>query len=73
MKYQEPKIHLMNKSFSAYAVCVSGEQAEAVTSCLTGVSAVNSACAQGVHPGLSCNSGTLPGNDCASGAGDSEW
>ncbi len=73
MKYQEPKIYSMNESFSAYAVCVSGGKATHPSSCLSGVSAANSSCSQGVHPALSCKSGTLPGNVCASGTGDSEW
>jgi hypothetical protein len=73
MKYKEPKLYPMHKTFTAYAVCASGNEAAKPSSCLTGVSAANSACSQGVHPGLSCNSGTLPGNDCVSGSGDSEW
>jgi len=73
MKYQEPKIHPMNESFSAYAGCFSGNLATTPSSCLTGVSATKTACSQGVHPGRGCTSGTLPGDDCASGAGDSEW
>jgi len=73
MKYHEPKLHFMNKSSIAYAVCVSGNQATIPSSCLTGVSASQSACSEGVHPGHNCSSGTLPGNECVSGAGDSEW
>ena len=73
MKYQKPKLHPMDKSFSAYAACVSGDQAARPSSCLTGVSAAKSACSQGVHPEFNCTSGTLPGKDCVSGAGDSEW
>jgi hypothetical protein len=73
MKYQEPKLHPMNESFSAYAACVSGNKAAAPASCLTGVSAAKTDCSQGVHPGRGCTSGTLPEKDCASGAGNSEW
>jgi hypothetical protein len=73
MKYQRPELHPMDESFPAYGACVSGDQASQSISCLSGVSATQSACNQGVHPEFSCTSGTLPGNDCASGSADSEW
>lgn len=73
MKYQRPKLYPIDKAFPAYAACVSGNEATRTTSCLTGVSAENSACVQGVHPEFSCVSGTLPGTDCISGSANSEW
>ena len=73
MKYQRPELHPMDEAFTAYCICASGAQAERSSSCLTGISAVGSACDQGVHPEFSCSAGTLPGTDCTSGSGDSEW
>ncbi len=73
MKYQAPSLYPVDQAFPAYCACVSGEQAERPSSCLTGVSAAHSDCTQGVHPEYSCISGTLPGGDCVSGSGDSKW
>lgn len=73
MKYQRPALHSMNEAFPAYAACVAGDQASRAISCLAGVSAARSSCAQGVLPDFNCSTGTLPGTDCTSGSGDSEW
>lgn len=63
----------LNEAFPVFAACVSGDQAQRPITCLTGVSALDSACTNGVHPEFGCKTGTLPGTDCISGVGHGEW